>query len=289
MEKIDRLGWAAGISFLAYGRRIGVRVNNPEILGRVATLLPPGWRPATSPVVDHLYSLVVGGAGPKSNIRRFNLLYEGSARVARTMDLDEVFNLLESNLQLYVALAARPSVFVHAGVVGWRGRAIVIPGHSLSGKSTLVAALVNAGATYYSDEYAVLDARGRVHPYPKPLSIRENNGTPPQKYPAEALLSDVGARPLPVGLIVVTRYRAGARWRPRSLSPGQAALALLGHTVPARLDPKRALATLSEAVPRARALRGVRGEAGEMAGSLLNTYDGRRPPVLRGDNGRRRG
>ena len=43
-------------------------------------------------------------------------------------------------------------------IVTWgRGRAIVIPGRTFSGKSTLVAELVRAGATYYSDEYAVED------------------------------------------------------------------------------------------------------------------------------------
>ena len=53
----------------------------------------------------------------------------------------------------------------HAGVVGWRGRAIVIPGRSHAGKSTLVAELVRRGAVYYCDEFAVLHETGRVHPY----------------------------------------------------------------------------------------------------------------------------
>jgi hypothetical protein len=34
---------------------------------------------------------------------------------------------------------------------------------SYSGKTTLVSELIRAGATYYSDEYAVIDERGRVH------------------------------------------------------------------------------------------------------------------------------
>ena len=32
MTKIDRLGWADGMSFNAYGVRLGVRVNDPAIL-----------------------------------------------------------------------------------------------------------------------------------------------------------------------------------------------------------------------------------------------------------------
>ena len=66
-----------------------------------------------------------------------------------------------------MAAETRERVFVHAGVVGWKGHAIVIPGRSRSGKTTLVAELVKAGAEYYSDEFAVLDAEGRVHPFPE--------------------------------------------------------------------------------------------------------------------------
>ena len=41
----------------------------------------------------------------------------------------------------------------------------MVPGRSLSGKSTLVLSFVERGADYYSDEYAVFDSEGRVHPY----------------------------------------------------------------------------------------------------------------------------
>ena len=269
MAKIDRLGWAAGMCFVAYGRRIGIRVNNPEVLEKLPDRLPPGWKPAPSPVVDHLYSLLVGGAGPQANVRRFNLLYAGPARLARTMNLDEVFELLESDLQRTIAEAARGRVFVHAGVVGWGGRAIVLPGRTLSGKTTLVAGLVRAGATYYSDEYAVFDARGRVHPYPKPLSIRGENGGQPRKCPAEALGGLPGVKPLPVGLVAVTDYQPVARWRPRLLSPGQGVLTLLANAVAARRRPKAALATLQEVVSRAPVLKGTRGEAEEEFDAML--------------------
>src|ERR1051326_6942658 len=163
MAKIDRLGWAAGISVVTYGRRIGIRVNHPDALEYVWPCLPPGWKASESPVVDRLYSLIVGGTDQRPDGRRYNRLYVGAARIARTMDLHELYQILESDLQLHVAEMARRCLFVHAGVVGWGGRALVIPGRSFSGKSTLVAALVRAGATYYSDEYAVFDAQGRVH------------------------------------------------------------------------------------------------------------------------------
>jgi hypothetical protein len=269
MEKIDRLGWVAGMSFISYGVRFGLRVNRPEALHELLAYLPGDWQPARSPVVERMYSLLIGGPGPRPNVRRFHLLYGNAERLARTLEFAALCEALETDLQLYVAAAARRRVFVHAGVVGWHGQAIVIPGRSFSGKSTLVAALVRAGATYYSDEYAVVDAQGRVHPYPKPLSLRDNGTTQGKKYAVEELGGRSGRKPLPVGLVVVSVYKAGARWRPRRLSPGQGELALLAHTVSARRQPETVLATLQQVVSHAPVLKGTRGEATEMVEAIL--------------------
>ena len=282
MEKIDRLGWAAGISFVSYGLRIGIRVSDPQVMDRLPDLLAPGWRPARWPKVERLYSLVVGGPGPRPGTRRFNVLYANATRVARAMELEPVLRALETDLQLYVAENARRRVFVHAGVVGWRGRAIIIPGRSQSGKSTLVRALLGAGATYYSDEYAVFDSRGRVYAYPRALSIREEDEVRPRKFSPEALGARTGVKPLPVGLVAVTSYRPGARWRPRRLSPGRAVIALLDHTVSARRQPERALSTLSQVASQALVLKGVRGEAEQMVDSLLNKASERASSVSMG-------
>src|SRR5438876_6947053 len=185
MQKVDRLGWAVGFSLKTYGIRIGIRSNDPIGLARVSEHLPHDWDRTPSSVVDRLYSIIIGGKGPRASVSRFNLLYGDHVRLARSVDVDEVFDTLESDLRLVVAEFARHRVFVHAGVVGWKGKAIVIPGRSFSGKSTLVAELVRAGATYYSDEYAVLDVEGNVHPYPRPVVMRENGAR--KKYTAEEL------------------------------------------------------------------------------------------------------
>ena len=278
MAKIDRLGWAAGTCVESYGVRLGIRTNVPEVLGRISALLPPGWKPSPSSVVHQLFSLWVGG-DPRGGVRRYSLLYWGAARRARSLDLDQVCETLESELRFSVAVGATRKVFVHAGVVGWRGRAIVLPGRSCAGKTTLVAELLRAGATYYSDEFAVLDGRGRVFPFPTPLSIRERGGSGVARCTAQDLGSVPGVEPLPIGLVAFSEYRRGARWRPVRLTPGKALLAFLAHTAQTRFRTEASLAALRRVVVQAPLLKGVRGEAEEMAAPLLRLLEAPTAPT----------
>jgi hypothetical protein len=255
--------------------RIGVRVDRAELLAPVRRCLPPGWQPGEPGKVQQLYSWCAARTAGE-----WHRLYAGRKRLLRTRDPDEVLGCLESDLQLRVAEVSPRYVFVHAGVVGWEEQAVILPGRSFSGKSTLVAALLRAGAAYYSDEYAVLDDRGRVHPYARLLSLRQFAGQAPLRCAAEALGGRPGGEPLPVGLVVLAQYRPGARWQPRPLSAGEGVLALLNHTVPVRRRPEAALAVLGQVVVRARVLRTPRGEAEEAARHLLHEV-GRRSPAPR--------
>ncbi|HUG54018.1 MAG TPA: hypothetical protein VMR21_10460 [Vicinamibacteria bacterium] len=269
MAQLDRLVWAAGASGVCYGVRVGLRVTDETALEAAVGRLPPGWAASSDPRADRVFSFVVGGTGQRPGVRRMHLLYADARLVARTARGEEALNALESEARLYVAERARGRVFVHAGVVGGKGRAIVIPGRSHTGKSRLVHALVQEGATYYSDEYAVLDGRGRVHAFPAPLSIRAEPGTEGRRIPPEELGAEAGSPPLPVGLVVVGSYARGRRTRLRPASTAAAALALLSNAVPARRRPAAVLSTLSKVARRAPALSGTRGEAQEAARHLL--------------------
>jgi hypothetical protein len=277
MRKLDRLGWTAGHTFRSFGVRFGVRSDDPRALERLAQHLPPGTRHAPAGAVERLYSVRLGDGAARRGLRRFKLLYANHSLLARTDDAEELFERFESDLQLAVAEGARRRVFVHAGVVGWRGRAILVPGRSFSGKTTLTAELVRAGATYYSDEFAVLDPEGRVHPYLKPLSVREGGTQRQRKVAVEEFGGRSAKGPLPVGLVVVSEFSDTARgWRPRALSMGHGSLALLSNTVPARRRPAEVLATLEKVVRGAAVLRGARGEAAEAALKILERASGRR-------------
>ncbi len=273
MAKIDRLGWADGLSFNAYGVRVGVRVNDSAILADLIARLPPSSRPASFAVVDHLYSIIGSRATSGSKVRRLSLGYWNLLRFARAREFDGMLDAFESHVQLTVAEYAPRRVFVHAGVVGWKDRAILIPGLSYSGKTTLVDQLIRAGATYYSDEYAVLDERGRVHPYPRALGIRLPNSDESKKVRAEEIGGRIGSKPLRVGLVLATNYKNGARWRPRQVTRGRGVLELMSNTVSARSQPELALTVLPLALESARILKGVRGEAAEIVKSILERVE----------------
>ncbi len=270
-----RLGsdWEDGISFVSHGVRIRIRVSDVTIMERLRSILPPGAKPLLTPEVDSVFSLIVGGTDSNSSRAEDHLCFEGERLLIRTADTNAVFDALESRLHSVVAQRAPEHLFVHAGVVGWRGQAIVFPGRSMSGKSTLVAALVQAGATYYSDEFAVFDTAGRVHPFPRPLSLRDPSAQRPERLSAETLGGHAGTEPLPVGLIVHTFYQKGAHWRPRTLSPGRALLTLLENTVQARTRPAVALATLRQVVERALMLEGKRGDVDTMVLRLFKRIE----------------
>jgi hypothetical protein len=257
---------------------VGIRVSEASALELINGCLPFGWRPADSPVVGSLYSLILGGPTGRPGRRRFHVLYRDWERVTRTLDREELFRELASNLDFTVAQHASERVFVHAGVVVWRGRAMLLPGRSLSGKTTLVAGLVRAGATYYSDEFAVFDREGLVHPYPRPLHLREPGSvTPGRPVAIEHLGAAPGSGPARVGLVVKTSYAANARWVPTRLSPAIGLLHVLDNTAVAQTHPELALPVLAQALRHAVVLSGARGEAEETAVRLLAALE--EPPT----------
>src|SRR5260370_16024014 len=269
MEKIDRLGWAEGFSFTSFGAKIGVRGNKPVLVQSLELLLPPGWQSSEESTVERLYSFVVGGQDLRRNVRLLNLVYGDAGRLARDRELEPILHAFDADVRLSVGILARRRVFVHAGVVGWKGRAIVIPGRTMTGKTSLVAALLRLGADNYSDEYAVLDLKGRVHPFAKPLSIRQSRELTVARLPAQAFAAPTGIKALPIAVILDTHFRDGSRWRPKTAPRSVGVLSLLANTISARLRPARNMPVLRQAVSNAVILKGVRGDAETTARELL--------------------
>jgi hypothetical protein len=181
---------------------------------------------------------------------------------------EELLLYFESATKLFIANHAPERVVVHAGVVAWNNRAILFPGSSHAGKSTLVAELLRCGAGYLSDDFAVLDRDGNVHPYDRPLLMRDEQGRRRRMSP-----TDFGARVhqqhLPIETIVFTHFDPGCQWQPTRITRGEATMKLLENTISVRRDPNTALQTFGRITNHANLLAGPRGIASQVARHLL--------------------
>jgi len=163
-------------------------------------------------------------------------------------------------------------VFVHAGVVGWNGKAILLPADSFKGKSTMVAELVRRGAVYYSDDFAILDEAGLVHAFPRHLSLRTEEFSE-YKLTVDAIGGRPATGPMPVGLVLLTEYRKGATWDPIVLTAGKGALEMIPYTLTFRNRPELSLRVLNIIASRAIIASSPRGNAIDFADVILNFVD----------------
>lgn len=226
---------------------------DPKIpLDRILKILPPGSK-MISRGGQHVFSLLRRPSGSGFVVRG------GVLRRAEFQALGDAVDSLRQRLHLCVAEYSGDRVFVHAGVAVWRGRAVICPGTTFAGKSTLISALVKSGATYYSDEYAVFDRSGKVHPFPLPLARRLPGGK-------RRTIKIVNAGTKPVGqyLVLFARYRGGRRWHPAQLTPAETVLKLLKNAPAMRRNPDLVLEIIKKVALRGTAYAGVRGEAEEV-------------------------
>jgi hypothetical protein len=195
-------------------------------------------------------------------------LTAGDAAVARAERAVDLVPELIRRIDEAVVRSLRGFYAVHAGVVQIGDEAILIPGVTHAGKSSLVAALLQRGAIYFSDEYALLDAEGRVHPYPRPLLVR--SGTPHQ---APKLAEDYGAptgmKPARLGWILALAYSPQEGWRLEPVPQSAGVMLLLRNTPHVLAETPEMIEAFRSAAAGARCCQGSRGDAAEAAGEIL--------------------
>lgn len=105
-------------------------------------------------------------------VEKWWVAYQDGTRARTLTTVSEVARWLVWHLNNIALAAPSRDVLVHAAVAARDGLAVILPGRSGAGKTTLVAALALAGWSYLSDEVASLDVeRPVVHPYPRPLAL----------------------------------------------------------------------------------------------------------------------
>jgi hypothetical protein len=262
------------LDLISWGVPFRLAAGTPGLLESMRPFAPFGSRPSGGPPA----------AGRTFSLRRshlhssYQVLGDGQL-LAEDSSLDLALEMLGGQLMAHVAEQAPDYVFVHAGVVAWQDRALLLPAPSFAGKSTLVAELVSAGATYYSDELALIDSNGLVHPFARDLQMRSPGKVEQTPLSIKQLRGNVGNRAIPAALVVFTEYASGARWAPERLSAGCAVLEMLRHAAPLRRTPARVLATFSAVMAGAAAWRSQRGEAAVAASALFSALATGKPLV----------
>ena len=260
--------------FESFGVKIGIASNSErflkKIVGNLKNVIPDGYFSETEAETSHSF-YVETGVGEDKDL--FYLSKNGE-QIGEAKVKENLWNSLFSLLRMTVAEFAVGKVFLHAGVVGWKEKAIVIPGNSYSGKTTLVAELIKNGAVYFSDEYAVLDEKGQAHPFPKTLSVRGVIDEHTQvELAAETFGGEIAGKPLPVGMVLLLEYEKGSRWNPQILSDGNGVMEILLHTIPIRFNPKFSLQVLNKVANRAIIAKSKRGDAKDVINLLLKFFE----------------
>lgn len=147
----------------------------------------------------------------------------------------EIDDAAGDDVEGLLAVAARaaiersPRLLVHAGAVALDGQAVLFPGASGAGKSTMAAACVRRGLGYLSDEMvAVEPGTANVEGWSRPLmltpwSIRalglDASDTPAKRaVPCDLLGGAVVTGAIPVAHVVVMRRAAVTSLRPMPAS-----------------------------------------------------------------------
>lgn len=257
--------------FESFGVKIEIRSNKPEhlteIYKRLVHALPQNLEIIEKRNSQHRFFV-------ESGEDEFLKLWKNDEEITGGDSKVNFFNFFESKLRLTVAEFAEKHVFLHSGVVAHKGKAILVPASSFRGKTTLVKELVRAGAVYYSDEYAVLDERGFVSPFPKTLSVRDprKGGYEQIEQSAESFGGVTGDMPIPVGMVLVTEFVENGEWKPSLLSPGKGVMEMLQHAIPVRQNPEYVLKVLNLVASRAIICESSRGEAKEFAKLILDFF-----------------
>jgi hypothetical protein len=136
--------------------------------------------------------------------------------------------------------------------------------------------LLARGATYYSDEYAVFDAGGRVHPFARMLQLRSPSAV--RHVHAKELGAPIGLKPIDAGLILFAKYTPARSWSVGPLTPGNALLHLLANTVRARTHAVQAIHAFRPAVLRASAYEAVRGDTDAAVQFVSESLNAMREP-----------
>jgi hypothetical protein len=245
-----------GLGICGYGWRVAILADSPTVLQVLDRYVAP-WLariPADTGRADSVFEIHSDAAG-------FSLMHRGSP-IAYGASIEDLVHPLESWIDDALVRRLTGLVAVHAAAASYGDIGVLLPSPTHGGKSTLVHELLLRGWTYFSDEYALIDGEGRLHPYPRALMLR-NGGEQARPVLAAELNAATGSGPARVGLILSVEYHRASEWHVRQVSQAEMVIILLKHT-PQFLS-REAMASLTAACGSAECYTGVRGEVAAAA------------------------
>lgn len=237
--------------FSEYGLDFSVTVDEELAEDALSSICLPTWTPvvATSGRNDELSFELRRGRRPGEFVHALyidgRLEMGGPQRKSFIMDSAK-------RIHWWLAKESPDCVFIHAGVVEIDGVAVLLPGRSFVGKSTLVAELLRSGASYLSDEYAVLSKDGLVLPFPRRLSLRGRQTFRPEVF---------ATTPLAPGAVYFVEYQPDFIWDSSPLSVSVAVLRLFENCLRAQANPVGTLESLTRLCKNAPAFNVLRGDS----------------------------
>ncbi len=257
--------------FESYGVKVQITSNESAMIEQAAIV-------SRRSLMDQMRDITTTDPHHQFQVNRTKggtyVLIQNGERIASGRSQKKFFKFFDSIIRVTIGEYAVDRVFMHAGAVGWNGKAIIMPGDSFKGKSTLVAELVRSGASYYSDDFAVFDGDGSLHPFPRPLGLRSQDGKfKTYEITPESLGGVRGIAPIPVGMILLAEYSPGKRWSPAMLTSGQGMLQMIPFTLSVRHQTDFSLQVLNKIASRAIIASSYRGSAEKFAKTFLNFVD----------------
>jgi hypothetical protein len=250
-----------------------VEINSPgrEIFEQCAATLPGYWLRAGDGKADVCFDIEAPHHEPEG--RRYFLFRENGELLGGAINETQVRRRLARRMDYHLGAYARDCAFLHAGIVCHKGRAILLPGLSHAGKSTLTASLVRAGAQYVSDDIAVIDRTGRAYFLSRAINLREDVARA-LDLPSSAHMEHLREGTLPVGAIMLLNFRRNeAVLDMRPLSKGETILRLIANSMNGRHEPETVIRCCAAAVSQAICYEGVRGEAETAAPLILSSIN----------------
>lgn len=243
------------LTYEAYGVIFAIDLFDQSLIDRAESLLPSASRvverqPSAALAEDDEIAVYTLKAERDGGFR----LDQGTMEALNCRDLELALWTLGGLAREYVAFHSSTGIFVRGAAVLHEGRIIVVIGPPLSGRTTLLAELVKAGASPWSDEYVVFNEDGQVGQF---------------GVPSQSAATGRGSDFAPLGMVIITSFRPGVDWNPTTVSHGDSLLAMLAQAIPARERSAQTMSVLRKAVEGAVTLGGDRGDAASAAEAIL--------------------